>query len=542
MSITTSSAPLLLRFHHEQDPDAYGGSDSHSGPGDVRAAGFYGEAYENTYAAGEATGLEPGPDYTRTRQSHAFPSSSASSSRSASHRPTLAPAPVPEATRAGGGFPKRVAGTGTTTYPVGGTDVHAHGPDIGRGSSQSASRELSLAELMTFGPMPPALPLPSGHVLGRDGLDSGGCASVSHPDTDTLRLAPAMYKSDDAAYPRPRQRGFDIAGVPSCSFSPRPPTLAEMAIQYNDPAALQPQPLPLPVSHPLPRYPDQDAFVHEVEQEDAYDHTGMAAAAVADGDNDDDSAAFNDGREKRHACTMCHKRFDRPSTLKKHLLVHTGEKAFQCSICDRRFGVLSNLNRHVRRCSQREVHLHGPKARIARTEAAALAQADRGREAKRGLGLGGTVKAESASTTTGTATAATPKRRRRPPSPSRWVPPSLRTFRLLAPEDWPASSLPLEPVSPIRPSSGSSSGSSSSSSSAGVPVPFWPNGEDRDSYDENVGQAPYRSDEYDRKKRLPGPAAVYGVFAQGKGKNTGRFGGAGAGGNQGSGRREVVAW
>lgn len=59
------------------------------------------------------------------------------------------------------------------------------------------------------------------------------------------------------------------------------------------------------------------------------------------------------GREKRHRCQLCNKRFDRPSTLKKHMLVHTGEKAWACEICGRRFSVSSNLNRHSRRCKEK---------------------------------------------------------------------------------------------------------------------------------------------------------------------------------------------
>lgn len=59
------------------------------------------------------------------------------------------------------------------------------------------------------------------------------------------------------------------------------------------------------------------------------------------------------GREKRHCCQLCNKRFDRPSTLKKHMLVHTGEKAWACAICGRRFSVSSNLNRHTRRCKEK---------------------------------------------------------------------------------------------------------------------------------------------------------------------------------------------
>jgi len=60
-------------------------------------------------------------------------------------------------------------------------------------------------------------------------------------------------------------------------------------------------------------------------------------------------------REKRHCCQLCTKRFDRPSTLKKHMLVHTGEKAWACEICGRRFSVSSNLNRHARRCREKWV-------------------------------------------------------------------------------------------------------------------------------------------------------------------------------------------
>lgn len=51
---------------------------------------------------------------------------------------------------------------------------------------------------------------------------------------------------------------------------------------------------------------------------------------------------------KKHACTICGKRFTRPSSLQTHVYSHTGEKPFLCKVgnCGRRFSVVSNLRRH----------------------------------------------------------------------------------------------------------------------------------------------------------------------------------------------------
>ncbi|KAG7090572.1 hypothetical protein E1B28_009679 [Marasmius oreades] len=275
------------------------------------------------------------------------------------------------------------------------------------------------------------------------------------PSTHDQPLEPpsSLLNSDPHSTRFPHKKSISPSRA---STSTRLPTLSEMAVTLN-PSAERPPPPPSMICVNEPN------------------SVGVAPLG----------AECTLTRERRHACSMCHKRFDRPSTLRKHLLVHTGEKAFQCEACGRRFGVASNLNRHIRRCLLKPVNV------VQDTTPSSTDGEDRSRRSSTTSPV-----AESLDPTiTTTATRATSKslnqkRRRRAPSPARWIPASLLNFNLEPPQK--TASVPLPPVRPSE----------------------WDN-EERDSFDENVGAAPYHPREWQYKPFLPGPGIASG-FGSGR--------------------------
>merc|ERR1711935_645400 len=61
--------------------------------------------------------------------------------------------------------------------------------------------------------------------------------------------------------------------------------------------------------------------------------------------------------EKRFQCGQCSKRFPTSKDLKRHDVVHTGNREFQCSFCSHRFGRKDHRMRHEKKTHANEYQL-----------------------------------------------------------------------------------------------------------------------------------------------------------------------------------------
>ena len=53
------------------------------------------------------------------------------------------------------------------------------------------------------------------------------------------------------------------------------------------------------------------------------------------------------GSTINNKCDVCNQSFTQKSTVKTHMLVHTGRKNFQCEVCEKKFLQKSHLKQHM---------------------------------------------------------------------------------------------------------------------------------------------------------------------------------------------------
>ncbi|KIY68986.1 hypothetical protein CYLTODRAFT_421118 [Cylindrobasidium torrendii FP15055 ss-10] len=95
--------------------------------------------------------------------------------------------------------------------------------------------------------------------------------------------------------------------------------------------------------------PKPSSLSTEVISINLHTRAGSSARSLSS-EGSEASDGEDDISSKRHLCTICNKRFNRPSSLRIHLNTHTGATPFRCPYpeCGREFNVNSNMRRHYR--------------------------------------------------------------------------------------------------------------------------------------------------------------------------------------------------
>ncbi|GAN06902.1 hypothetical protein MAM1_0140d06392 [Mucor ambiguus] len=117
--------------------------------------------------------------------------------------------------------------------------------------------------------------------------------------------------------------------------------------QLPTPPAIQSPPQPSFYSMPSAGFYDPSSYAHHNTSA-----TGSSKRQYKSRNSIDSTLSHEKSANtpRRYKCTLCVKRFTRPSSLATHMHSHTGEKPYKCAVdgCGRRFSVVSNLRRHAK--------------------------------------------------------------------------------------------------------------------------------------------------------------------------------------------------
>ncbi|KDQ17595.1 hypothetical protein BOTBODRAFT_646663 [Botryobasidium botryosum FD-172 SS1] len=224
-------------------------------------------------------------------------------------------------------------------------------------------------------------------------------------------------------------------------------------------------------------------------------------------DQDISASADSDKKVKRFACSGCDSTFERQSSLKQHMLTHTGERAHQCKLCGRRFSIPSNLRRHTKSCEAAKRRSGAESSSKLTTQPSAsqdIYSSPLGglvpvgstppREARRPSPYSKATHAPDINDISGSSTSRVHTSRRPSSSARQWLPPSLAHF---------SNASTLSSTPPFT--------QSSAARFTAVAIPLPPvrpapnEGEERDSYHVS-SRWPYHPNHWEG--RLPGPGLL----------------------------------
>ncbi|SAL99500.1 hypothetical protein [Absidia glauca] len=166
------------------------------------------------------------------------------------------------------------------------------------------------------------------------------------PPCNCISMMP-QYNSSFNGMPSP----LDLAPSPGTTKMPH-----SSSSQHIKRSRYHRSPYQRPADHHQPSFnppalPSSSTSTSSSSSEQQQQHTNQPPRnRLASSSSSSSSSSTTENIPRRYKCTVCVKRFTRPSSLATHMHSHTGEKPYRCNVdgCGRRFSVVSNLRRHAK--------------------------------------------------------------------------------------------------------------------------------------------------------------------------------------------------